>query len=359
MQKKFPLSLILCLILPLMLFVTLGLALRVWPVQALPEAIINVDTLADESDGSCSDGDCSLRDAIATANPDDSVQFTVSGTVVLSPTLGQLVVDKSMSISSSLPITISGGSAVRVFKVVTNTTPSVAVTFNGLIISQGNHQGTDCESLSMSCGGGVLIGNSTAVTITNSILFDNSANDGGGIYIHGREDNASLTIYQSTIISNTATNNGGGIFNDGNDGNANLMISHSTFSTNSAVFSGGGIYSLGGSGLARLTITSSTLDNNSADYGGGIYYSDDGGNADFTISHSTLFDNSAGIWGGGIFNDGFSHSTSLTITHSTLYSNSADSGGGIYNFSSTGNAKLILVNTTLANNSADNGGGRL
>jgi CSLREA domain-containing protein len=46
-------------------------------------AVITVNTLADENDGSCSDGDCSLRDAIQVASSGDTITFSVSGTIRL------------------------------------------------------------------------------------------------------------------------------------------------------------------------------------------------------------------------------------------------------------------------------------
>ena len=41
-------------------------------------AVITVDTLADEADGSISDGDISLRDAIALASAGDTIDFDAS-----------------------------------------------------------------------------------------------------------------------------------------------------------------------------------------------------------------------------------------------------------------------------------------
>jgi CSLREA domain-containing protein len=60
------------------------------PVHA---ATLTVDTLTDEADGSCSDGDCSLRDAIALANSNagpDTIGFDVTGTITVSAALGCL-----------------------------------------------------------------------------------------------------------------------------------------------------------------------------------------------------------------------------------------------------------------------------
>jgi CSLREA domain-containing protein len=57
-------------------------------------ATVTVSTTADENDGSCGDGDCSLRDAITVANPDDTIDFGVTGIITL--TLGsELLLNKT------------------------------------------------------------------------------------------------------------------------------------------------------------------------------------------------------------------------------------------------------------------------
>jgi len=61
----------------------LALVLALWPPMAHPTkaATYTVDTVVDENDGSCSDGDCSLRDAIILANNSgsDTINFNISG----------------------------------------------------------------------------------------------------------------------------------------------------------------------------------------------------------------------------------------------------------------------------------------
>ena len=41
-----------------------------------------VNTLVDENDGSCAEGDCSLRDAIQVAVGGDTIDIDVTGTIV-------------------------------------------------------------------------------------------------------------------------------------------------------------------------------------------------------------------------------------------------------------------------------------
>lgn len=91
-----------------------GLPPRVLPVSLvieIPPPLV-VDTLVDESDGSCADGDCSLRDAIALADADAvprEVRFAIDGTIAL--LLGPLTLaggDTTIT-GSGRAVTIAGG----------------------------------------------------------------------------------------------------------------------------------------------------------------------------------------------------------------------------------------------------------
>jgi len=100
--------------LPLMRFIRLGLIL-LFPVLFLtlppPTALAAgpvVNTHLDENDHSCSDGDCSLRDAIETAAAGETVTFAagLSGQT-LTLTRGYLTIDKTLTITGTVPITLS------------------------------------------------------------------------------------------------------------------------------------------------------------------------------------------------------------------------------------------------------------
>ena len=76
----------------LVAFLALGLG------TAAHAATINVTTVVDEADGSCADGDCSLRDAVSSALPGDTVSVP-AGTYAL--TLGPIPIDQSLTLTGA------------------------------------------------------------------------------------------------------------------------------------------------------------------------------------------------------------------------------------------------------------------
>ena len=96
-------------------------------------ATLIVNTLIDENDGNCSDGDCSLRDAIQVAAAGDTISFSVSGTIVLN--LGQLNVDKDLTISGPGQdnLMVSGNGSSCVFHVTGANTA-----FSGMTIANSD-----------------------------------------------------------------------------------------------------------------------------------------------------------------------------------------------------------------------------
>ncbi len=176
----------------------------------------------------------------------------------------------------------------------------------------------------------ILDANSSNRTTTDRVLTIRSGNTvtvdglslqggsgtgpGGGIYNEG-----TLTISNSIISGNQANQDGGGIFNSG----GNLTISNSTISGNQANPQGGGIINLNGS----LTISNSIISGNQAEVGGGIDNENFIGlTSSLTISNSTISGNQAEV-GGGITNT----SDGTTISNSIVYNNAAPTGADISN----------------------------
>lgn len=142
------------------------------------------------------------------------------------------------------------------------------------------------QNKALKSGGGIFHRGGT-LKIYASIIKNNEANEGAGMYLL----NTKATIYssssvpqKSTIDSNKSINSGGGIFQNGGF----LSIENSTQITKNASIdaSGGGIYIINGS---KAKISSSSITGNSAKIrGGGVYYD---ATSSFTQKKSTIADN--------------------------------------------------------------------
>ncbi len=347
----------------LLAIIALMIALSPPAAQAAPDAVTIVSNINDSGIGS-------LRQAIADAASGDTITFAagLSGqTITLT---SELVISKSLTISGSVPITISGGNSTRVFNVKSvppplpplptpGRTPSpvptpgqalpplptpylssnaisdsiiIDVTFDSVTIANGNVQTNDCGLYSEMCGGGIMIQDSgIAVTITHSTLISNSADyNGGGIF----NSYGTMTVSDSTISGNSATNGGGLLSFEGA-----VNINTSTLTGNLAA-NGGGILSYEGA----VNINTSTLTGNSATSGAGIFFD----SSIVNITNSTFSSNLAGE-GGGIFNI----RSTMTISDSTFSDNLANGGSGIYQDSGA----TTIINSTLSGNLAHYIGG--
>ncbi len=180
-------------------------------------------------------------------------------------------------------------------------------------------------------------------TISGNSTAAGFGGNGGGVYNTG-----SLTITGSMVSDNSAGDFGGGIDNSG----GTLTIADCTISDNddSGRGGGGGIYN---ELTSLLTITDSTVSNNSASEGGGISTV-----GTLTLKNSTIAGNSAvgfgsneiGV-GGGIF-----ALNPMTLTNCTIADNNVEiggSGGGIDVVSGA----AILENTIVALNTEGTGSG--
>ena len=96
------------------------------------------------------------------------------------------------------------------------------------------------------------------LNISNCIIANNAAHDGGGISII---NNANVVIINSIIRNNYASDDGGGIFIRFN---ANAQIYNSVITNNIAQYAGGGIHqgSESGSEESSIELINSTLFSN-------------------------------------------------------------------------------------------------
>ena len=198
---------------------------------------------------------------------------------------GQLTLTQPMSITGpAAGVAIDGGydhatgsGGVRIFR-VTGGTPAAPVALSGLTLQNG-YAGSDPN------GGGGLLNDGAAVTLTRCALTGNVAAQGGGL-----SDIASgaATLTDCILTGNAATQGGTG---------------------------GGGVLAFG-----VVTLTNCVLAANSAPTGGGLL--NDGGTA--TVTECTFTGNSAASGaGGGLANTGMAR-----LTDDILY---RDTGGEIAN----------------------------
>jgi hypothetical protein len=292
-------------------------------------------------------GPGSLRDAIATAAPGDTIDFGVTGTITLSSTLA---IDKDLTINGpgAASLSVSGNNSVVVFA----TTYSTNVTISGLTVSGGFNADPG------GWGGGIV--NLGSMTVTNCVVTGNTipagGGPGGGIFNY-----SSLRISNSLISGNFAAYGGGGVWNNGN---AWLEIVDTTISGNSANGDGAGLSNVGGA----MTITRTKILNNSTPASGGglsnvigtltLVDSTVSGNSNngifnwggspLTITGSTISGNTSVGWGGGINTWG-----TVTISNSTFANNTGATGGGIFRYSGS----LAISHSTFAGNRASTAGG--
>jgi len=195
-------------------------------------------------------GPGSLRQAIADICPGKTIDFDGDYTIHLT---GPLTVSRELTIDgSNHSIALSGDSDddgngdVRVFHVNNG---SGTVTLKQLSIVNGSAPGGDP-------GGGIY--NEGTLSVVNSALSGNSAQDGGGISNHG-----ALTVQNSTFSGNSAQD-GGSISNHGA-----LTVQNSTFSGNLAQ-NGGGIANYSTLNLYNTIIADSATGSDCVDASGTV-----------------------------------------------------------------------------------------
>jgi predicted outer membrane repeat protein len=184
-----------------------------------------------------------------------------------------------------------------------------------------------------------------ALNIVDTVIVENSAADGGGIFTNG--EGGAVTISNSAIDRNTASGQGGGLVANYDYGK--VTITGSSFTQNSAM-DGGAIYFGDGIPHNQLHVTNSLIAGNSAtrDGGGILEY------ADTFIVSSTLAQNKAGGNGGGINASTRVRSNGTVVQNSFVVQNTAaGAGGGIWDFGTLENPDS-LSGTVISGNTPGN-----
>jgi len=181
------------------------------------------------------------------------------------------------------------------------------------------HDNTSTNSAGGGYGGAIQVFDGPEATISSSTFTNNSAWDGGAIYVTANSAvNASYCTFSgNNTAGNDGGNNGGAI--SLSTINSTLIIHDSTFSGNKAfVGFGGAIYNEGNANMFRVTFSG-----NEAGVGGAL---NNRGNA--VMENVTFFGNYGGSGGGGIYTTNTLGYGGVSLTNVTFVANLAQSTGG-------------------------------
>ena len=201
-------------------------------------------------------------------------------------------------------------------------------------------------------GGGIYVCADGTMTLNNTVIEENIASkNGGGIYIHSKQ-NGSIT--ECTIARNKTTYySGGGIYMDA-DKTTKLTVENSSIENNESADDGGGIYLYWGTidMIATDGKACSLSRNRAADEGGGAKVTR---NTTFIANGVSISNNKAEAKeGGGIKNFGRTELTNCSIT----YNHAILQGGGIYSDNDGEvDASLSLSECIVSQNSTSSDGG--
>ena len=311
-------------------------------------ATITVNTFDDERN---SDGDCSLREAIESANRntaidacdagdagDDEIVFDAtlaSGTI----TLGRDAIDITENVSidgevvPASAVRIDGGNAFQLFTVSTDT-----LSLSGLVLADAI---ADAGSAVYVGPDGALIADGVAF-IENEATGDDATQGGAAIYNDGGYVEVTGGSFDNNDASGTS-GSGGAVFN--NDGT--LVVSGSAFTGNAANRAGGAIEARNGT----TTLTDTDFDDNTAGNApgnGGAFHISGSGSA--SIEGGDVRNNRATAEGGGFWNNAGTMTISgTTFTDNVAEGDDADNGGGaLYN----NGGRMEVTNATITSNDA-------
>jgi uncharacterized repeat protein (TIGR01451 family)/CSLREA domain-containing protein len=349
----------------------LGLALALVMLvsaSAARAATFTVTSGTDTLDGSCA-ATCSLRDAIVAADtaggsstitlPARAYSLSIPSTGANDPATGDLDIDNNASVTitgAGAATTIVNANHVdRAFRVAQGS----SLTISGITLEKGDQAKSAvtvgvASSNSSSPGEGGAIYNDGAISVSNSVLTANTADDGGGV-IFSDAAATSTSITDSVVSGNASEENEGGALEVKS---GSVTFTGDSFQNNWSFDDGGVLYDdESGNTVGPLTVTNSSFSGNGADDPGGALFLEDAGAA--TISNSSFSDNSAtDDPGGAIYAD---TTGLLTVTGSSFTGNNAggaDTGvnatvGGAIDTSSS---DLSVSSSQFSGNSGQNGG---
>ncbi|MFP3852876.1 MAG: CSLREA domain-containing protein, partial [Anaerolineales bacterium] len=314
----------------------------------------------DTNDGLCTADDCSLREAVVTANncpgpqtielPAGAYHLTRAGSGEDAADTGDLDITDDLVIQGVDVPSIHGDDQDRVFEIF----EPAEVELNLLIVVQGkeqlgagirnrsvltlnssainnNHAEVPSGGSGSSSGGGLFNDQGARATINDTQFLENTADEGGGIHNFAL---AELTINGGQMAGNVATNRGGGLWNNFE---AQATVNDFDIRMNQADLAGAGIYN---DGTLNMEINEFS-ENTEANQGGGLFNGPDGE----AFLYEAWFTNNDADLGGAVFNQGLIHLYQSGVNNNTAF---GGFGGGLYNDGA--DAAALLQNSTVSGN---------
>lgn len=293
-----------------------------------------------------------LRGAIAAAEASPGADvITLQGgtTYSLTNAEGDLDITTDITIEGNGATIDASGLGDRAFQV----SATGDLTISDVTVTGGRP--ADAPSAAGGGSGGAFL-NAGTLSISDSVLDDNSAERAGGAI---EASAGSSTTLVETDLTNNATGaapgNGGGLHLTGA---GTVSITGGTVSGNTAAAEGGGLWNSGAGTMTvdGTTITGNTASGATADQGGGGLFQEAGGGT-LTVRNASITDNvanGAAGSGGGILND----QSTVIVESSTLSGNtSVRAGGGVEANIGTTNLTDVTLDGNSTGGAPGNGGG--
>ena len=203
-------------------------------------------------------------------------------------------------------------------------------------------------------GGGIVSYGSKDITLDNTIVTDNTADTGAGLYCLSTNGTHIVLKNNTHIDANIANAGGGGLYlySLRKDAPIHLDLLDSFIcknKANKANACGGGVFAYDG---AVITAKNSSISNNcAAANGGGLYLLNNSGTILADLQNAFIENNSAAGWAGGVF---AYNGVTLKANNTSVSNNNASNAGGILVWN---NSSAELVNSKINGNTATSDGG--
>jgi CSLREA domain-containing protein len=314
----------------------------------------------DTNDGLCTADDCSLREAVVTANncpglqtielPAGGYLLTRLGSGEDAADTGDLDITDDLVINGIDVPSIHGEGEDRIFEIFT----PAEVELNLLLLVDGqeqlggairnhslltmnsgainnNHALVPPAGAGASAGGGLYNDQGANATLNGVQFLENTADEGGAIHNFAL---ATLTIDGGLAAGNIASNHGGGLWNNFQ---AEAAVNSFDFLRNEADIDGAAIHNDGSLNMELNKFE----ENTESDQGSGLFNGPDGE----AFLYEAWFTNNNSDLGGAVFNQGLLHLYQSGVNNNTAL---AGFGGGLYNDGA--GAAMLLQNTTVSGN---------